>query len=101
MKSGYRFECARRGLVQRDQLLRKEKDEASLCRVCEPGFPECLHSPILRGMRVFYFVASTRIARYRPTAVSQVRPALFPQTSLWSLNKNRPSFWRTQLKDQN
>ena len=36
------------------QLLRKEKDEASLCRVCEKGFPECLHSPILRGLKVFY-----------------------------------------------
>ena|ERR1041385_2280917 len=57
LKSGYRFECARRGLAVRGQLLRKEKDEASLCRVCEMGFPECLHSPILRGMKVFYFEA--------------------------------------------
>jgi hypothetical protein len=36
-KSGYRFGCARRGLVSRDQLLRQEKDEASPARLCEAG----------------------------------------------------------------
>src|SRR5260370_11850730 len=73
----YRFENDSRGPVLQDQLLRKEKYKASLCRVCEAGFPECLHSPILRGLRVFYFVASTRIARCRPTAVTRVCPALY------------------------
>src|SRR5437764_1041923 len=38
LKSGYRFECARHGPATRGQLLRKEKDEASLYRVCGAGF---------------------------------------------------------------
>jgi hypothetical protein len=73
----------------RDQLLRKEKDEASLFRVCEPGFPECLHSPILRGLRVFYFSVDANRAVLPDRGVAR-RPALFPQTSLWSLNQ-KPS----------
>jgi hypothetical protein len=42
----------------RDQLLRKEKDEARLCRSCGLGFPECLHFPNLRGLKVLFFVAA-------------------------------------------
>ena len=30
----------------------KEKDEASPSRACVAGFPECLHSPICRGLKV-------------------------------------------------
>jgi hypothetical protein len=33
----------------------KEKDEASPVRGCVAGFPECLHSPICRGLEVFCF----------------------------------------------
>ena len=29
----------------------KEKDEASPVRECAPGFDECLHSPICRGLK--------------------------------------------------
>jgi len=73
----------------RDQLLRKEKDEASLCRVCEPGFPECLHSPNLRGLRVFYFVVSVPNARRHPTVVSHVarRYPLKPRSGLSTKNR--------------
>ena len=31
----------------------KGKDEASPARECAPGFDECLHSPICRGLKVF------------------------------------------------
>ena len=34
----------------------KEKDEASLARECVPGFDECLHSPICRGLKAFWFL---------------------------------------------
>jgi hypothetical protein len=44
-KSGYRSGCARRGPAKRDQLLRQEKDEASLFHECETGF---LNAFILR-----------------------------------------------------
>jgi hypothetical protein len=72
----------------RDQLLRKEKDEASLCRVCETGFPERLHSPILRGVKVFYFGAAESNCAARPIALVRRCPPLRLQTSLWSLNQN-------------
>jgi hypothetical protein len=51
-KSGYRSGCARRDPAKRDQLLRQEKDEASLLRECEAG---SLNAFILRfvGMKVF------------------------------------------------
>jgi hypothetical protein len=64
-KSGYRFECARPGVVaavcdRRDhvQLLRQEKDEASLFRVCGQ---DSLIAFILcfAGMKVFLFSSSS------------------------------------------
>jgi hypothetical protein len=35
----------------------KEKDEASRALECAPGFVECLHSPICRGLKFFCFQA--------------------------------------------
>ena len=38
----------------------KEKDGASPLRECVTGFAECLHSPICRGVRVFYYLLALR-----------------------------------------
>ena len=86
-KSGYRSGCARRGPVLRPQmirgtgmgqLLRQEKDEASLLRECETGFVGCLHSPFCRGLKVFVF-------RFSGLAAT---PKTIPGTPRWSLNRN-------------
>jgi hypothetical protein len=64
-KSGYRSGCARHGRECKTALHLlsgafaanfsvKEKDEASPLRECAMGFPECLHSPICRGLKVFF-----------------------------------------------
>jgi hypothetical protein len=38
----------------------KEKDEASPSRECVAGLAECLHSPICRGLEVFYYLLTLR-----------------------------------------
>jgi hypothetical protein len=45
-----------------DQLLRKEKDEASLTNRFLSGFAECLHSPFCRSLEVFLFLKSSSFA---------------------------------------
>ena len=68
----------------RDQLLRKEKDEASLCRVCEAGFPECFHSPILRGVKAFVLL------RRRENRLREItrRYAFKPRSGLSTNNRS-------------
>jgi len=70
----------------RGQLLRKEKDEASLYRLCETGFPECLHSPIFAGFEGFLFCSVGVKARRFPTEAVAQSSGVHPQASLWSLN---------------
>jgi hypothetical protein len=41
----------------------KEKDEASPVRECAPGFDECLHSPICRGLKAFAFQAPALVSQ--------------------------------------
>jgi hypothetical protein len=64
-KSGYRLNCARHGVVaavcdrrHNVQLLRQEKDEASLFRVCGRN-SECAFILRFAGMKAFLFLSSS------------------------------------------
>src|SRR5664279_1199922 len=62
---------ARRLACKRANFSVKEKDEASLSRVCVAGFADCLHSPFCRGLEVFF--------GFRPRAgLSTVNPLRGP-----------------------